>query len=98
MSFVVLPQALRRMVPAIVAQFTTLIKDSSLAYVIAVQELLSRGKVFYSYYFNPIDTLLLVSGVYFVINYAISLASRRLELGRALPKQARDIALRDQAA
>jgi putative glutamine transport system permease protein len=98
MAFVVLPQALRRMVPAIVAQFTTLIKDSSLAYVIAVQELLSRGKVFYSSFFNPVDTLLLVSSVYFVINYAISLASRRLELGRELPKQARDIALRDQAA
>ncbi len=98
MGYVVLPQALRRMVPAIVAQLTTLIKDSSLAYAIAVQELLSRGKVFYSQYFNPVDTLLAVSAVYFLINYALSLASRRLELGRALPRVARDIALRDQAA
>lgn len=100
-TFVILPQALRRMVPAIVAQFTTLIKDSSLAFVIAVQELLSRGKVFYSQFFNPVDTLLVVSVIYFVINYAISLYSQRLELGR-LPKEAqtiaRDIALRDQAA
>lgn len=98
MAYVVLPQGLRRMVPAIVSQLTTLIKDSSLAYVIAVQELLSRGKVFYSSYFNPVDTLILVSVVYFVINYAISLASRRLELGRRLPERARAIALRDQAA
>lgn len=102
MTYVILPQALQRMVPAIVAQFTTLIKDSSLASVIAVQELLSRGRVFYAQYFNPVDTLLAVSIVYFVINYALSLASRRLELGRQLPKQVReqvrDIALRDQAA
>lgn len=97
MGYVILPQALRRMVPAIVAQFTTLIKDSSLAFVIAVQELLSRGRVYYSSFFNPIETLLLVSAVYFVLNYALSLASRRLELGR-LPQQARAIALRDQAA
>lgn len=82
----ILPQALRRMVPAIVAQFTTLIKDSSLAFAIAVQELLSRGKVFYAQFFNPIETLLLVSLVYFVINYALSLYSQRLELGR-LPKE-----------
>ena len=98
MSYVILPQALRRMVPAIVAQFTTLIKDSSLAYAIAVQELLSRGRVFYAQYFNPVDTLLVVSVVYFAVNYLLSIASRRLELGRALPAQARDIALRDQAA
>ncbi len=100
-AYVILPQALRRMVPAIVAQFTTLIKDSSLAFAIAVQELLSRGKVFYSQFFNPIETLLLVSLVYFVINYALSLYSQRLELGR-LPKEVqaitRDLALRDQAA
>jgi putative glutamine transport system permease protein len=96
-GYVVLPQALRRMVPAIVAQFTTLIKDSSLAYAIAVQELLSRGRVFYAQYFNPVDTLIFVSVVYFVINYALSVVSRRLELGR-LPQQARAIELRDQAA
>ncbi len=95
---IIVPQALRRMVPAIVAQFTTLIKDSSLAYAIAVQELLSRGRVFYAQFFNPVDTLIMVSLVYFIINYALSLASRRLELGRALPREARDIALRDQAA
>jgi putative glutamine transport system permease protein len=97
MAYVILPQALRQMVPAIVAQFTTLIKDSSLASVIAVQELLSRGRVFYAQYFNPVDTLIVVSSIYFVVNYALSIASRRLELGR-LPKAARDIALRDQAA
>lgn len=97
MRYIVLPQALRTMVPAIVAQFTTLIKDSSLAYAIAVQELLSRGRVFYAQYFNPVDTLIVVCVVYFLINYALSLASRRLELGR-LPQQARSIALRDQAA
>jgi aspartate/glutamate/glutamine transport system permease protein len=96
-GYVVLPQALRRMVPAIVAQFTTLIKDSSLAYAIAVQELLSRGRVFYAQYFNPVDTLIVICVIYFVINYALSLASRRLEMGR-LPQQARSIALRDQAA
>ena len=44
MLSVIVPQALRRMVPAIVSQLVTLLKDTSLGYVIAFEELLRRSR------------------------------------------------------
>lgn len=101
MRFVILPQSLRLMVPAMMAQLTTVIKDTSLVGTIGVFELFKQGRTIYTQFFNPIEVLLIVATIYFVICFALSQASRRLELGRA-PRAARlkirDIELRDQAA
>lgn len=101
MRFVILPQALRLMVPAMMAQLTTVIKDTSLVGTIGVFELLRQGRTIYTQFFNPVEVLLIVALIYFVICFALSQASRRLELGRA-PREVRvkirDIELRDQAA
>jgi His/Glu/Gln/Arg/opine family amino acid ABC transporter permease subunit len=101
MRSVILPQALRLMVPAMMNQLTTVIKDTSLVGTIGVFELLKQGRTIYTQFFNPIEVLLIVLTIYFVICFALSQASRRLELGRA-PREARvkmrDIELRDQAA
>ncbi|HJW48132.1 MAG TPA: amino acid ABC transporter permease [Candidatus Limnocylindria bacterium] len=100
MRSVILPQALRLMVPAMMAQLTTVIKDTSLVGTIGVFELLKQGRTIYTQFFNPIEVLLIVATIYFVICFALSHASRRLEVGRA-PRVAqviRDIELRDQAA
>lgn len=100
LRFVILPQALRLMVPAMVSQLTTIIKDTSLVSTIGVFELMRQGRTIYTQYFNPIEVLLIVAVIYFVICFALSQASRRLEV-RA-PKEARirmeEIALRDQVA
>jgi His/Glu/Gln/Arg/opine family amino acid ABC transporter permease subunit len=101
MRSVILPQALRLMVPATMAQLTTVIKDTSLVGTIGIFELLRQGRTIYTQFFNPVEVLLIVATIYFVICFALSQASRRLELGYT-PKAARvkiqDIALRDQAA
>jgi His/Glu/Gln/Arg/opine family amino acid ABC transporter permease subunit len=101
MRSVILPQALRLMVPAMMAQLTTVIKDSSLVGTIGVFELLKQGRTIYTQFFNITEVLLIVATIYFVICFALSQASRRLEVGRA-PREARvkirDIELRDQAA
>jgi His/Glu/Gln/Arg/opine family amino acid ABC transporter permease subunit len=101
MRFVILPQALRLMVPAMMAQLTTVIKDSSLVGTIGIFELFKQGRTIYTQFFNIIEVLLIVATIYFVICFALSQASRRLEVGRA-PREARvkmrDIELRDQAA
>ena len=44
MLLVVIPQAVRRMVPAIVSQLVTLLKDTSLGFVITYEELLRRSR------------------------------------------------------
>lgn len=85
---IVLPQALRRMVPAIVSQLVTLIKDTSLVSFITVVELARRGQILAQFANNPIETSLVVMAMYFVVNFALSQLSTRLEirqgrLGRA---------------
>jgi His/Glu/Gln/Arg/opine family amino acid ABC transporter permease subunit len=79
LRFVVLPQALRRMTPALVSQLITLTKDTSLASLIGVNELARRAGILYNTYFNPVETLLLVAGIYFAVCSSLSALSRRLE-------------------
>lgn len=76
---VVLPQALRRMIPAILSQLVTLLKDTSLASAITVTELARRGQILYQIDSNPIEILLVVMAIYFLLNYALSRIARRFE-------------------
>jgi aspartate/glutamate/glutamine transport system permease protein len=81
---VLLPQALRRMVPNLVSQFISLLKDTSLAVVIALPELLHHAKIIQAQqqsYVIPI--FILISLMYFTVNYALSLLAKRLELKNA---------------
>ncbi len=101
MRHVILPQALRLMVPAMMAQLTTIIKDTSLVGTIGVFELLRQGRVVYTQFFNIIEVFLFVAVIYFVICFALSQASRRLEVGytpKAARAKIREVQLRDQAA
>ncbi|WP_343310754.1 amino acid ABC transporter permease [Bacillus atrophaeus] len=80
---IIMPQALRRMVPPIVSQFISLLKDTSLAVVIALPELIHNAQIINgqsadSSYFFPI--FLLAAFMYFAVNYSLSLAARKLEL------------------
>ncbi len=79
---IVLPQAVRKMLPAIISQFVTVIKDTSFLYsVIALQELFGKSQILMASYFQPAQILtlyVLVATVYFIINFAISSFSRRL--------------------
>lgn len=94
---VILPQALRLMVPAMMAQLTTIIKDTSLVATIGVSELVRQGRIVYTQYFNPIEVFLFIGAIYFVICFGLSQASRRFELGRA-PRAVQQVELRDQTA
>ncbi len=101
MRNVILPQALRLMVPAMMAQLTTIIKDTSLVGTIGVFELYRSARIIYTQNFNPIEALFFIAVVYFVICFTLSQLSRRLEVGRA-PREVRikiaELQLRDQVA
>ncbi|PFR24743.1 glutamine ABC transporter permease [Bacillus cereus] len=78
--YIILPQALRRMVPPLVSQFISLLKDTSLAVVISLPELMHNAQIINGQNVNyMIPTLLLVACMYFVANYSLSLVSRKLE-------------------
>ncbi len=79
LRFVVLPQAFRRMVPALVNEGVTLIKDSSLVSAIGLAELALAARTVagaYSRYWEP---YLAISAVYLVLTLTLSLLAKRLE-------------------
>jgi polar amino acid transport system permease protein len=79
LRFVVLPQAVRRMVPALVNEGVTLIKDSSLVSAIGLAELALAARTVagaYSRYWEP---YLAISLVYLLLTLSLSLLAKRLE-------------------
>jgi putative glutamine transport system permease protein len=78
--YIILPQALRRMVPPIVSQFISLLKDTSFAVVISLPELMNHAQIINGKNINyVIPIFILVALMYFTVNYLLSLVSRRLE-------------------
>ena len=80
MLYIILPQALRKMLPAIISQIVTVIKDTSFLYsVIALQELFGSSQILMGRYFEAEQVFglyLLIALIYFSINFAISSLSR----------------------
>ncbi|MBC3517299.1 amino acid ABC transporter permease [Neobittarella massiliensis] len=79
MRYIILPQAFKRIVPPLVSEFITLIKDSSLLSTIGVVELLQSAKVLGARFYNYVIPLLLASVVYLAMTLTISHFSKRLE-------------------
>ncbi|MGB9871125.1 MAG: amino acid ABC transporter permease [Anaerolineae bacterium] len=80
---IVLPQALRLVIPANVGQFISLFKDTSLVAIMGLLELLGIGKAVLA---NPAymglqrEVYVFVALIYGIFSYAMSYASRRLEI------------------
>ncbi len=77
---VVLPQALRNMIPSFVNQFVSMIKDTSLAFIVGVDELTHVAtQVNNRTLVHPTEIFLFIALVYFAICYAFTSLSRWLE-------------------
>ena len=80
MIFIVLPQGLRNMIPSFVNQFVSMIKDTSLAFIVGVSELthvatqINNRTMIY-----PTEIFAFIAVVYFIICYAFTSLSRWLE-------------------
>lgn len=83
MRLIILPQALRAVIPAMVGQFISIFKDSSLLYILAINEFLGvRSLVHAQADFRSIahaETLVFVAVGYWAFAYAMSRESQRLE-------------------
>jgi len=79
MGLVIVPQAVRRMVPSIISQLVTLLKDTSLGVLIFYEELLRRARITAEFYQNPIQAYVLVALIYIAINATLSRVATRLE-------------------
>ena len=74
---VVFPQALRYIVPALVAQLVIVVKDTTFGYVVTYGELMQNAKVLIANYHSLVPVYLVVALLYCLVNYAISRASKR---------------------
>ncbi|WJQ81511.1 amino acid ABC transporter permease [Brevibacillus brevis] len=79
MRLVILPQAVRRMIPAFVNQFIVTLKDTSLLTVIGIRELMNSGEIIISSNFRSFEIWAVVAVFYFLMIYILSLLSRSLE-------------------
>jgi glutamate transport system permease protein len=86
LRLVILPQGLRRMVPATVSQLITLNKDTTLVSIIAIQEVMRHARIVSSFQFGVqvqapvLQVFLVVGAMFLVVNLALSRLSRRLEI------------------
>lgn len=76
---IVLPQAFRIVIPAIGNDFVAMLKDSSLAYVVGVQELLWRAQAAGRPTFQSMQTMLVAALVYWIMTIVFSFIQNRLE-------------------
>jgi glutamate transport system permease protein len=88
LRLILLPQALRIMLPALISQLVVIVKDTSLAAFVSYEELLRRGNIAVQSLHNPIPMLLTIAVIYVLINYMLSriaqYAEARLSRRRAL--------------
>lgn len=67
MRYVILPQAIRVILPPVGNEFITLLKDSSLVSVVAVADITRRGREFMAANFIPVQTWVMVALLYLVL-------------------------------
>jgi len=78
-TLIILPQAYRRMIPAIVSQFVSLFKDTSLVYIIGVIEFFRAATIVNNRIYMSFEILSFVAIVYFMCAFTLSKIAGYLE-------------------
>lgn len=86
--YVVLPQALRNILPSLVTQFIILFKDTSLASIIGYMDLTKAAQTVNQREIRPFELYLFIAVVYWVLMYGMSMVSRALERRMTLDRRA----------
>ena len=96
MRSVILPQAIRLVIPTLVTQLVALLKDSTLGYVVSYPELMKQAQNLTVYTHLLVQTYLIVAAIYVVVNLLLSRFAVWLE--RRLGSRTSSRAARGQAA
>ena len=82
--FITLPQAIRNVIPAIVGQFISLFKDTTLVFIIGMQDILTYSRAFIQgnpeFIPNAQELFIFLAIVFWIFTYTMSSVSRRIEL------------------
>ena len=79
MGYIILPQALRNMIPALVTQMIVLFKDTSLASIIGYVDLTKAAQIVNNREIKPFELYLFIAVVYWICTYSMSRLARRME-------------------
>lgn len=83
LAIIVFPQAFKSMLPAILSQLISLIKDTSLAVIISLPELMHNAKIVYGQNTNyVIPMFIAMTAMYFIVCYLLSIVSKLLETSK----------------
>jgi polar amino acid transport system permease protein len=85
MRLVILPQAVRRMIPPLMNQSVLQLKNTSLVSVIAVPDLLYQGELITAETYRPLEVYTVVALIYFAILLPLTLVAQRLEARLTAP-------------
>jgi len=79
MRHIIMPQAIKRTMPAMAGQFISLIKDSSLVSVISITDLTKAGREIITSTFSPFEVWFTVAFMYLVLTYSLSFLTQIIE-------------------
>lgn len=79
MRYIILPQALKRIMPPLAGQFISLIKDSSLVSIIAITDLTKAGREIATSTFSPFEAFFTVAALYLILTFTLSMFVQYLE-------------------
>jgi polar amino acid transport system permease protein len=79
MRYIILPQAFKRIIPALAGQFISLIKDSSLVSVIALADLMFQGQQAVARTYYAFEIYFTVAFLYLVMTFTLSMATQYVE-------------------
>jgi polar amino acid transport system permease protein len=79
MRYIILPQAMRQILPPLAGQFISLIKDSSLLGIIAIRELTKAAREVVTATLQPFEVYIILGLLYLVLTFSLSMYVKYLE-------------------
>jgi glutamate/aspartate transport system permease protein len=86
MRYIIIPQALRNMVPSLLTQSVVVFQDTSLAFVIGLKEFLRSANIVDSREMRSLELYAFVGMVYFIICFLMSRSAKRLEARKRISR------------